>query len=136
MSNKKNKTHTIKFRLTDIQFEELRKKSIEFFSGNISEVVRQSLLSTMDSLIKMDKKKQKDNSEEVDLLRKIRAELNKIGININQITKHINEQKMFSNELQQPQLGLLANKLNDTYTLIDTYTTYLDRIIIEIKGKE
>jgi hypothetical protein len=134
MNPQMNKNKSAKFRLSDEELKNLQKKADNYFDGNVSEVIRQALFSNTNFVNKVDKKTEEKHFQFIELLKKIRIELNRIGTNINQITKRVNEQKNRENDVSQPeQWQIISEKFEEFDRLVDNKMTYLDYIIKEIK---
>lgn len=136
--NKKNKS--IKFRLSDEDCQVLQKRANDNFDGNVSAVIRQIIHQALFGEIipfvkKEDKKSETEYFQFIDLLRKIRTELNKIGINVNHVTKRFNEQIMREDDniLKLEHWQVIAEIFDGFNNSIQNETIYLDRVISVIK---
>ena len=85
--NTPKRTHLVKTRLDDAEYEEFLKR-IELYGMNQSEFIRQSISgATVKPIITV----HPVNDELLSALGKLTAEYGKIGSNLNQIARHLNE---------------------------------------------
>jgi len=85
--NTPKRTHLVKTRLDDAEYEEFLKR-IELYGMNQSEFIRQSISgATVKPIITV----HPVNDELLSALDKLTAEYGRIGSNLNQIARHLNE---------------------------------------------
>jgi len=85
--NTPKRTHLVKTRLDDAEYEEFLKR-IELYGMNQSEFIRQSISgATVKPIITV----HPVNDELLSALGKLTAEYGRIGSNLNQIARHLNE---------------------------------------------
>ena len=85
--NTPKRTHLVKTRLDDAEYEEFLKR-IELYGMNQSEFIRQSVSgATVKPIITV----HPVNDELLSALGKLTAEYGRIGSNLNQIARHLNE---------------------------------------------
>ena len=85
--NTPKRTHLVKTRLDDAEYEEFLKR-IELYGMNQSEFIRQSISgATVKPIITV----HPVNDELLSALGKLTAEYGRIGNNLNQIARHLNE---------------------------------------------
>ena len=85
--NTPKRTHLVKTRLADAEYEEFLKR-IELYGMNQSEFIRQSISgATVKPIITV----HPVNDELLSALGKLTAEYGRIGSNLNQIARHLNE---------------------------------------------
>jgi len=85
--NTPKRTHLVKTRLDDAEYEEFLKR-IELYGMNQSEFIRQSISgATVKPIITV----HPVNDELLSALGKLTAEYGRIGCNLNQIARHLNE---------------------------------------------
>ena len=85
--NTPKRTHLVKTRLDDAEYEEFLKR-IKLYGMNQSEFIRQSISgATVKPIITV----HPVNDELLSALGKLTAEYGKIGSNLNQIARHLNE---------------------------------------------
>ena len=85
--NTPKRTHLVKTRLDDAEYEEFLKR-IELYGMNQSEFIRQSISgATVKPIITV----HPVNDELLSALSKLTAEYGRIGSNLNQIARHLNE---------------------------------------------
>ena len=88
--NTPKRTHLVKTRLDDAEYEEFLKR-IELYGMNQSEFIRQSISgATVKPIITV----HPVNDELLSALGKLTAEYGRIGSNLNQIARHLNEWRL------------------------------------------
>ncbi|MGX1753434.1 plasmid mobilization protein [Sphingobacterium sp. NPDC055346] len=105
ITNKNLRPHRVAFRLSDIEFEKLRKEFKEFGYNKMSDFARFKLLLEVSSsenfLVSKDLKTE---------LKEFNYQINKVGNNINQITKAVHSQGI-SNDLALDELNMMMKLL-------------------------
>lgn len=125
--NTPKRTHLVKTRLDDAEYEEFLKR-IELYGMNQSEFIRQSISgATVKPIITV----HPVNDELLSALGKLTAEYGKIGSNLNQIARHLNEWHSpypdMAKELQDASTDLtmlkyeVLQKVGDALGNIQTY---------------
>ena len=125
--NTPKRTHLVKTRLDDAEYEEFLKR-IELYGMNQSEFIRQSVSgATVKPIITV----HPVNDELLSALGKLTAEYGRIGSNLNQIARHLNEWHSpypdMAKELQDASTDLamlkyeVLQKVGDALGNIQTY---------------
>lgn len=126
MSDKK--TIIIRFRVDERIHKEMQTKADEYFSGNLSALLRCATLQYSER-----HRTDRENPQMIALLNSVLKLIGRIGANSNQVVKHINEQqKMFPLSLRASDL-IPFNRFHDDCATVQDMLKYLYNLITAVR---